>query len=110
MPSLKEDVRASMTECIASFFAASQALKRVDISGYYKNVQEAMSLIGSLKQSDSLPNIEMLKVYKENASPSEQLVDEHAQFIEMSSALKIIDTGGVGMKESSIAQLLSSLS
>ena len=69
-----------------------------------------MSLIGSLKQSDSLPNIEMLKVYKENALPSEQLVDEHAQFIEMSSALKIIDTGGVGMKESSIAQLLSSLS
>ena len=67
-----------MTECIASFFAASQTLKRVDISGYYKNVQEAMSLIGSLKQSDSLPNIEMLKVYRERDQPSEELVDEHA--------------------------------
>ena len=39
----------TLTECIASFFAASQSLKRVDISGYYKSDQEAMSLIGFLK-------------------------------------------------------------
>ena len=35
MPRLNGDIRASMTECVASFFEASQKLKNVDISEYY---------------------------------------------------------------------------
>ena len=54
MPDLKDDVRASMTECVASFFTASQKLKSVDISEYYKSNEEAETLICSLKLSESI--------------------------------------------------------
>ena len=41
MPNLKDEVRESMTECIASFLESSETLNSVDISDYIQNNQEA---------------------------------------------------------------------
>ena len=81
MHKLKDDVRASMTECVASFLAASEKLKSVDIGGYCDNSQEALLLVSSLKQSESVTNIEQLKIYNHRYEPNEDLVEEHAQIV-----------------------------
>ena len=57
MPELKDDVRASMTECIASFFAASENLKDVDVSHYIESNQEAVTIARALRQSESITSI-----------------------------------------------------
>ena len=44
-------------------------------------------MLSSLKQSESATSIEHLKIYNMSAEPSGELIEEHAQFIEMSSAL-----------------------
>ena len=109
MPKLIDDVRASMTECVASFFAASQKLKDVDISDYCESNQEAETLICSLKLSESVTGIEQLKIYNKRFVPSEDLVEEHAQIVQMSSELKNLDSAGKNMSASFVATLLSTL-
>ena len=76
MPKLEEDFRASMTECIESFFAASEKLKSVNILEYYQNDQEAQTLIGSMKQSESISSIEHLTLYKKPARPKNYWVSK----------------------------------
>ena len=44
-----------------------------------------------------MTSIEHLKIYNKRIKLSEDLVEEHAQFIEMSSALKELDLQGIGM-------------
>ena len=47
-----------------------------------------------------MTSIEHLKVYNKRVKPSEDLVEEHAQFIEMSNALNNLDTSGKNMSSS----------
>ena len=110
MPKLKDHTRDSMTECIASFFAASEKLKSVDFGKYIENNKEALTMLSSLKQSESVSSIEHLKIYNKDVEISEELVEEHAQFFEITSALKNLDTAGKDMKASSVAILLTALS
>ena len=60
MPELNDEIRSSMTECIASFFAASEKLQDVDVSYYIENNQEAVTLARALRQSESITSIESL--------------------------------------------------
>ena len=56
--------------------------------------------MSSLNQSESAKIIEHLWIYNKNVEPSDELVEEHAQLIELSSYLKNLDTAGKDMKAS----------
>ena len=56
--------------------------------------------MSSLKQSESATIIEHLKIYNKIVEPSDELVEEHAQLIELSSNLKNFDTAGKDMTAS----------
>ena len=57
-------------------------------------------MMSSFNQSESATVIEHVKIYNKNVEPSDELVEEHAQFIEMSSALKSMDTAGKNLSAS----------
>ena len=68
-------------------------------------------MLSSLKQSESATSIEHLKIYNMSAEPSGELIEEHAQFIEMSSALKKLHLReyGLNFNAGNVVKLLTAL-